>query len=121
MKYITLKPEEDFYQDTITWIAWESSIQKKYEENLSIVAWIHSHVPATKYCKTKIEIYEDIEKDFGSDMLGIVVQMNKENEPNIYYFTSKSENGRFKTIWNLLTKRQYCEPNIYCSINLIFN
>ena len=42
-----------------------------------------------------MEIYEDIEKDFGSDMLGIVVQMNKENEPNIYYFISKSENGRF--------------------------
>ena len=88
-------PGEDFYQDTITWIAWESSIQQKYEEKLSIVAWIHSHVQDTKYCKTRLEIYENIEKDFGSDMLGIVFQMNQENEHDIYYFNSKSKNGRF--------------------------
>ena len=100
-----LTPEEDFYQDTITWIAWESSIQKKYEEKLSIVAWIHSHVPATKYCKTKIEIYEDIEKDFGSNMLGIVVQMNQEKEPNIYYFTSKSKRE------DLITKSMNVKKN----------
>ena len=88
-------PREDFYQDTITWIAWESSIQQKYEEKLSIVAWIHSHVQDTKYCKTRLEIYENIEKDFGSDMLGNFFQMNQKNEHDIYCFNSKSKNGRF--------------------------
>ena len=100
-----LTPGENFYQDTITWIAWESSIQQKYEEKLSIVAWIHSHVQTTKYCKTRIEIYENIEKDFGSDMLGIVVQINQENEYDIYYFTSKSKNGRF------MDKIHECQKN----------
>ena len=56
---------------------------------------MHSHVQATKTCKTRIDIYESIHKDYCSDTLGIVVQINQEKEHDIYYFTSKSEAGGF--------------------------
>ena len=82
-------------KNTRHWIAHNSPMKKKHPTNISVVAWVHSHVQGVRCFFTGTDVHTQFTwTKFYPDILGLVVELDRDGVMKSYDYFGLTRQGK---------------------------